>query len=166
MSNLFGLMLIPLGILLWVRGIQHTTGGLKDNDSENAVRLPAQTRKQQLTALGLGLFVGIMCGLIGAGGGGMILMILIFVLRYPVHMAVGTSSFIMMITAASGTVGYVLQGNIDIYAALIASVSTLLAASLGATVANRVSERTLGRIIGAILTILGVTMIATQYMVA
>jgi hypothetical protein len=164
MTNLFGLMLIPMGILLWVRGIRHTTGGLKDNDSENTTRLPVQTRKQQLTALGLGVFVGIMCGLFGAGGGGMILMILIFVLRYPVHMAVGTSSFIMMITATSGTVGYVLHGNIDIYAALIASVPTLLAASLGALIANRVSERTLGRIIGAVLTILGVAMIATQYM--
>jgi hypothetical protein len=166
MSNLFGLMLVPLGILLWLRGIRRTTGDPRGNASENSIRLPAQTRKQQLTALGLGVFVGIMCGLFGAGGGGMILIILIFVLHYPVHMAVGTSSFIMMITAASGTAGYVLHGNINIYAALIASVPTLLAASLGATVANRVSERTLGRIIGAVLTILGVSMIATQYLVA
>ena len=166
MSNLFGLMLIPMGILLWVRGIRHTTGVLRDNDSENTIGLPAQTRKQQLTALGLGLFVGIMCGLFGAGGGGMILMILIFVLRYPVHVAVGTSSFIMMITAASGTAGYVLHGHIDIYAALIASVPTLLTAGLGALVANRVSERTLGHIIGAVFTTLGVAMIATQYLVA
>jgi uncharacterized membrane protein YfcA len=165
MSNLFGLMLIPMGILLWVRGIRHTTGGLKDNGSENTVRLPVQTRKQQLIALALGVGVGIMCGLFGAGGGGMILIILIFVLHYPVHVAVGTSSFIMMITAASGTAGYVLQGNIDIYAALIASVPTLLAAGLGARVANRVSERTLGRIIGAVLTIMGVAMMATQYLV-
>jgi len=166
MSNLFGLMLIPMGILLWARGIRRTTGGLKNDDSENTARLPVQTRKQQLIALGLGVCVGIMCGLFGAGGGGMILMILIFILRYPVHVAVGTSSFIMMITAASGTAGYVLHGNIDIYAALIASVPTLLAAGLGALIANRVSERTLGRIIGAVLTILGVAMIATQYLAA
>ncbi|MBC7120946.1 MAG: sulfite exporter TauE/SafE family protein [Candidatus Methanosuratus sp.] len=166
MSNLFGLMLIPMGVLLWVRGIRHTTEGLKGNDSNDAIRLPAQTRKQRLIALGLGLFVGIMCGVFGAGGGGMILIILVFVLHYPLHLAVGTSSFIMAITAASGTAGYILHGNIDIYAALIASVSTLLAASLGALVANRVSEKTLGRIIGTVLITLGIAMIATQYMVA
>jgi len=165
MSNLFGLMLIPMGILLWVKGIRRTTAGLKENNSENTVGLPVQTRKQQLIALGLGVFVGIMCGLFGAGGGGMILIILIFVLHYPVHVAVGTSSFIMMITAASGTAGYVLHGNIDVYTALIASVPTLLAAGLGAMIANRVSERTLGRIIGAVLTIMGVAMMATQYLV-
>jgi hypothetical protein len=164
MSNLFGLMLIPMGILLWVKGIRRTTGGLKDNNSENTARLPVQTRKQQLIALSLGLFVGIICGLFGAGGGVMILIILIFVLHYPVHVAVGTSSFIMMITAASGTAGYVLHRNINIYAALFASVPTLLAASLEARVANGVSEKTLGRIIGAALTILGVAMITTQYL--
>jgi len=105
-----------------------------------------------------------MCGIFGAGGGGMILLILIFVLRYPVHVAVGTSSFIMMITAASGTVGYALQENIDVYAALIASATALLAAGLGALVANRVSERTLGRAIGAVLTALGVAMVSAQYL--
>jgi len=123
-----------------------------------------QTRRQQLDCLGLGVFVGIMCGLFGAGGGGMILLILIFVLRYPVHLAVGTSSFIMMITAASGTAGYVLHGNIDIQAALIASVPTVLAAGLGAGIANRVGERTLGRIIGFVLAALGLAMIATQFL--
>ena len=166
MSNLFGFMLIPMGIMFWIRGVRPTPGGLKNNDSENTSKLPVQTKKQQLIALGLGFFVGIMCGLFGAGGGAMILMILIFVLRYPVHVAVGTSSFIMMITAASGTVGYVIHGNIDIYAALIASVPTLLTAFLGAKIANRVSEKTLGRIIGVVLTILGVIMITTQYLVA
>jgi len=95
-----------------------------------------------------------------------ILIILIFVLHYPVHMAVGTSSFIMMITAASGTLGYVLHGNINTSAALIASIPTVLCASLGALIANRVSEKTLGRIIGAVLTIMGVTMMTTQYLVA
>jgi len=62
-----------------------------------------------------------MCGVFGAGGGGMILIILVFIHHYPIHVAVGTSSFIMMIIAASGTAGYVLHGNIDIYAGLIAS---------------------------------------------
>jgi uncharacterized membrane protein YfcA len=162
MNNLFGLMLIPMGGLLWARGIRSNVIG---NGSENNVGLPVQTRKQQLIALGLGVLVGIMCGLFGAGGGGMILIILIFVLHYPVHMAVGTSSFIMMITAASGTLGYVLHGNINTSAALIASIPTVLCASLGALIANRVSEKTLGRIIGAVLTIMGVTMMTTQYLV-
>lgn len=165
MVNLFGLLLVPTGVYLWVKGLGRPGRGIPGGDDQaGAVRLPVQTRRQQLTALGLGVFVGIMCGLFGAGGGGMILLILIFVLRYPVHLAVGTSSFIMMITATSGTAGYVLHGNIDIQAALIASVPTVLTAGIGAGIANRVGERTLGRIIGFVLAALGLAMIATQFL--
>ena len=108
MTGLFALMLIPTGIYLWVKGLARP--GLAAGDGQaDSPRLPVQTGRQKLTALALGLFVGLMCGLFGAGGGGMILLILIFVLHYPVHLAVGTSSFIMMVTAASGTAGYILS---------------------------------------------------------
>ena len=161
MTGLFALMLIPTGVYLWLKGLGRPGLAAAGGETDSP-RLPVQTRRQQFTALGLGVFVGMMCGLFGAGGGGMILLILIFVLRYPVHLAVGTSSFIMMITAASGTAGYIIHSNIDIQAALIASVPTVLAAGIGAGIANRVSERTLGRIIGFVLTALGFAMIATR----
>jgi hypothetical protein len=86
LGNLFGFMLVPMGILLWMRGIPRTTGGV--SSSSNSSGLPVETRKGRLIAVGLGLFVGIMCGLFGAGGGAMIFIILIFVLHYPIHLAV------------------------------------------------------------------------------
>lgn len=163
MNNLFGLFLIPVGIMLWKRGTHSNINPTKNRLSEDS--LIVESHKSKLSALGLGVLVGIMCGLFGAGGGIMILLILVFVLHYPLHLAVGTSSLIMAITATSGTVGYVLQGNIDIYAALIASVPTVLAAGLGARIANRVSEIMLGKIIGVIFVILGIAMATTQYLI-
>ena len=162
LGHLFGFMLIPTGVLLWIRGVRWTTGGMSKLPVSNM--LSVEERKGKIITTGLGLFVGIMCGLFGAGGGGMIFIILVFVLHYPIHLAVGTSSLIMAITATSGTIGYVIHDNIDIYTALIASVSTVLSAGFGATVANRVNEKALGRIIGAILVLFGVVMIVTQYM--
>jgi hypothetical protein len=160
MSNLFGLFLIPMGVMMWFRGIRGAATLAQATSSEAA---PMMTTKSKLFAVGLGIFVGIMCGLFGAGGGIMILLILIFVLHYPLHLAVGTSSLIMAITASSGALGYGVHDNIDVYTALIASVPTVLAAVLGARVANRVSELTLGKVIGAILVVLGIAMIVTQY---
>ena len=40
----------------------------------------------------LGLLVGIISGLLGAGGGVMILLILVFVMGYKMHEGVGTST--------------------------------------------------------------------------
>ena len=158
MGSLFGFFLIPMGVILWVSGVRKTAG-LVEELSTAEVYVPLMTTKSRLYALGLGLFVGIMCGLFGAGGGIMFLLILVFVLRYPLHLAVGTSSLIMAITAFSGAMGYSLRSSIDVYVALIASVPTVLVASFGARWANRVSPLTLGRVIGTMLVALGIAMI-------
>jgi len=159
MGSLFGFFLIPMGVVFWVRGARRTAGLEEEQAHSSGGSVQVMTLKSRIYALGLGLFVGIMCGLFGAGGGIMFLLILVFVLRYPLHLAVGTSSLIMAITASSGAIGYGIRGNIDAYAALIASVTIVLVASQGARLANRVSQIVLGRIIGTILVALGITMI-------
>ena len=135
MSNMFGIFLIPFGISVWRRGIR---GGVRLPEAQSGNALPSvRTWRVRLLAVSLGLFVGLMGGLFASGGGIMILLILVFVLRYPLHLAVGTSILIMAVNASSGTLGYALRGNIDFHAALIASVPTVLAGGLGARVANR-----------------------------
>ena len=161
MSNLFGIFLIPFGISIWRRGIR---GGVRLTDAPSSNALPsAQEWRTRLLAVGLGLLVGLMGGLFAAGGGIMILLILVFVLRYPLHLAVGTSILIMAINASSGALGYGLRGNIDVSAALIASAATVLTGGLGARVANRVSEAKLGKIMGVIFIVLGIAMITAPY---
>ena len=51
-----------------------------------------------ITMLLIGLITGISTGLTGAGGGMMILFALIFILKFPLHKANGTSALIMAIT--------------------------------------------------------------------
>jgi len=161
MSNIFGIFLIPFGILLWRRGIR---GGVRLAEVQSSDVLPSvRTWKVRLLAFGLGLFVGFEGGLFASGGGIMILLILVFVLHYPLHLAVGTSILIMAINTSSGTLGYALRGNIDFEAALIASVPTVLAGGLGARVANKVSEEKLGKIMGAIFMLLGIAMVIAPY---
>jgi uncharacterized membrane protein YfcA len=162
LSYLFGIFMIPLGIRLWRRGVRREAS-LGQDSPATAILPSAESWRNRSFALGLGLVVGMLCGLFGFGGGLMFLLILIFVLRYPLHLAVGTSAFIMAITASSGALGYGLRGNIEIYAALIASVPTVLAAGLGARVANRVTPATLGKIIGGIFILLGIAMIVTRF---
>ena len=161
LRNMFGVFLIPMGVLIWWRGIG-TSRRIEQAPEQNTQ--PIETTRSILTALALGVFVGFMCGIFGAGGGIMILLILIFVLGYPLHFAAGTSSLIMALTAASGALGYGLRGNMDIYTALIASVPAVVVAGMGARIANRVSEATLGRIIGAIFIALGISMIVIESM--
>ena len=107
----------------------------------------------------LGLGIGTISGFVGAGGGIMFLLVLLLVLGYELHIAIGTSTLIMAITATSGAASYYLHGNLDIVAALIISAGTLLSSRAGAIAANKLGEDSLGRVIAIILIVLGIVLL-------
>ncbi|WP_438565333.1 sulfite exporter TauE/SafE family protein, partial [Clostridium sp.] len=58
--------------------------------------------KKFIKAVLSGAVIGIICGVIGAGGGLMLLLMLTSVLGYDLKTAIGTSTFIMAFTALTG----------------------------------------------------------------
>lgn len=123
---------------------------------------PVTTTREQMEALEKserikksvmgGLMVGFICGFVGAGGGMMLLFVLTSFLGYEVHMAVGTSVFIMAFTAFTGSVSHVLIGGIpDITCLLLCIVFTLIWARIAAKLANKASAITLNRVVGVVM---------------
>lgn len=103
-----------------------------------------------------GIFVGFICGFIGAGGGIMMLLVLTSVLGYELKTAVGTSVFIMTFTALTGSIShFVIGGTPDIPALVLCVLSTLLWARAAAVFANKADPKTLNRITGIVLVLLG-----------
>lgn len=122
-------------------------------------------RQRAVRSVICGTLVGFICGFVGAGGGMMMLLVLTSVLGYELKTAVGTSVFIMSATAFTGSVShFAIGGTPDITALLVCAVSTLLFAQLAAQMANRSTPKTLNRITGAILVILGVVILAVEHL--
>ena len=105
------------------------------------------------------------CVVVGAGGGMMMLMILVSVLGYELKTAVGTSVFIITFTALTGSVShFAIGGGITDISILIFCVAfTFIAALLTSKFANKASEKTMNRALGVGLTILGVVMIVMNF---
>ena len=118
--------------------------------------------KTILASIGIGLLLGGMSGMVGAGGGMAFLLVLILVLKYPTHKAIGTSSLIMALTAASGTIGYGLHGNVNFLSGLVVAVGSIMSGLLTSKLANRVSEKTLEKLVSGVFVCLGVLMIFTS----
>ncbi len=136
---------------------------------------PVMTTKESMQAVSAGkrvvqsvvcgVIIGFICGFIGAGGGMMMLLILTSVLGYELKTAVGTSVFIMAFTAFTGSMSHFAIGGVtDIGCLVLCVLSTLLWARIAARFANKAKPATLNRATGVVLSVLGVVMIAVNYL--
>ena len=147
-------MTLLLGVKFIVRPVMTPKGA-------NADKSP---RTKAVQSVLCGVLIGFICGFIGAGGGMMLLLILTGVLGYELKTAVGTSVFIMAFTALTGAVSHMAIGGLpDLFALAVCAAATLLGARVAALFANRADAKTLNRITGVVLTLLGGAMVLVKY---
>lgn len=112
-----------------------------------------------------GLFVGFICGFVGAGGGMMLLFVLTSFLGYEMHMAVGTSVFIMAFTALTGSVSHFSIGGIpDVTALVLCIIFTFIWAQIASKIANKASAITLNRVVGVVMVLSSIVVLAVNYL--
>ncbi len=111
-----------------------------------------------------GAVIGFICGFIGAGGGIMMLALMMSVLGYEHKKAVGTSVFIMTFTALFGAVSHFSIQQIvpDLTVLTLCVISTLVFALLGARFANKAKPMILNKATGTVLTALGIFLIVSD----
>ncbi|GAA4478579.1 sulfite exporter TauE/SafE family protein [Microbacterium panaciterrae] len=97
----------------------------------------------------VGLFTGILAGLIGVGGGIVVVPVLMLGFGTSDLIAKGTSLLMMIPTAISGTFGNLRHHNVDLLAAALIGVSACTTTALGAWLATLIDPR-FGNILFAI----------------
>ena len=118
-------------------------------------------------SLFFGLTIGFGTGFVGTGGGMMMLVVFTAFLGMELKTAVGTSTFIMTFTALIASVSHILihpailleKWDVMLLCIVIATAASLLSARF----ANRVSNRTVGLVTGAVLTLLGGSMLLLYF---
>ena len=113
-----------------------------------------------------GIFIGFICGFVGAGGGMMMLLILTSVLGYELKTAVGTSVFIMAFTALTGAISHFSLGDSpDVWVLVLCVVFTFVWAQIAAKFANKAKPETLNRVVGVVLVVLGIVILGFEYFI-
>ena len=119
-------------------------------------------QKRALQSVICGVMIGFICGFVGAGGG--MMLILTSVLGYELKTAVGTSVFIMAFTAFTGAASHFAIGGLpDPLIWILCIVFTLVWARIAAVFANKATPKTLNRVTGVILVILGIAVMAFSF---
>jgi uncharacterized membrane protein YfcA len=108
-------------------------------------RLPFQYRFEKsgceismLLPLGFGVLVGILAAIMGVGGGFIMVPVMVYLLRMPMHVVVGTSLFQILFTCVNVTI---MQAWSNHTVDFILAVLLLLGSTIGAQVGTAVSKR-------------------------
>jgi len=104
----------------------------------------------------VGFAVGTFGTLIGAGGGFILVPLLLVVYHFPPPDAVGTSLSLVFLNALSGSIAYLRQRRVDLALGWRFALATLPGAIAGAYVTRSLSSRAFGQAFGVVLIIVAV----------
>lgn len=142
MSNTSQVAMLIIGLRFLLKPVNHTKEQMKE----------VPPRERLIKAVIGGTLVGFICGFVGAGGGMMMLFVLTAFLGYEMHMAVGTSVFIMSFTALTGGISHFALGGIpDITSLILCVIFTLIWARIASRIANKADAKTLNRVVGVVM---------------
>ena len=142
MGSTMQICLIFLGLRFLIKPVNKT----KEEFAE------ISKKERIIKSIAGGAMIGFICGFVGAGGGMMMLFVLTSFLGYPMHLAVGTSVFIMSFTALTGGISHFAIGGMpDMTIMLLSVVFTLIWARIAAYIANKSDSKTLNRAVGVTL---------------
>ena len=98
-----------------------------------------------------GLGVGLVAGLVGAGGGFVLIPVLIYGLRIPVKVAIGTSLGIVLLGSVAGAVGKIATNQVHAPAAAALVAGSIIFAGFGAKVSQKTSAKSLRYLLALIV---------------
>ncbi|MBK8957450.1 MAG: sulfite exporter TauE/SafE family protein [Proteobacteria bacterium] len=123
---------------------------------------PPERRIQRVLADGFG--VGMVTGLVGAGGGFLVVPALALLGGLPMHSAIGTSLLVIVMNCGAGIASYALTSDValDVDSAAIISVLSIAGTVLGTRLARRVSGAQLQRGFGVFVLLVAAILVCIE----
>ncbi|WP_426477811.1 sulfite exporter TauE/SafE family protein [Chryseobacterium sp. CBSDS_008] len=134
---------------------------IKSNSSEQPLE-SMMTKNNNLRAAGQGSIVGILTGLVGAGGGFMIIPALVNLLKIPMKVAIGTSLVIISLNSLIGFFSSVNHTKIEWK--LLISITAIAVAGIiiGSQLSKKINGKKLKSVFGWFILVMGVYIITKE----
>lgn len=152
-SITFGASLAFLGCFMyWKSRSKKATASADAFDVEHA---------QFNMALGISIsvFVGFVSSVLGIGGGVIHVPLMIFALGFPPQIAVATSTCVLMVSSAVGTVSHAMLDHIVWAPALGVGLGAIVGAQIGAKIAKKSRPRVIVVLLSIVMVALGAQLI-------
>lgn len=114
------------------------------------------------TGSALGLAIGVVTGLLGAGGGFLIVPALSLVAGLSMQAAIGTSLLVIVLNSSASLAGHLGHTPLDLTLGLSAAAAAALGALAGTSLGGRLSGEHLRRLFGLLVLVVALGMISSQ----
>ena len=115
-----------------------------------------------LLPLILGVFVGILAAIMGVGGGFIMVPVMVYMLRMPMHVVVGTSLFQILFTCINVTIMQSISNHtVDMVLAIILLLGSTLGAQFGVRLSKRLKADQLKILLASIVLVVMVQMLVS-----
>ncbi len=122
----------------------------KDNLEEPDVELLSFDNWRAIAASSV---VGLLCGLVGQGGSFILIPLMIYFVKIPTRIAIGSNLAIVSISTFAGFIGKAFTGQIEWLMTVPIVISVIPAAFIGSSISRKVPVKYLGRILAFIIAI-------------
>ena len=108
----------------------------------------------------LGIFVGILAAIMGVGGGFIMVPVMVYLLRMPMHVVVGTSLFQILFTCIDVTIMQSYSNHtVDFILALLLLLGSTLGAQFGAKISKKLKGDQLKILLASLVLVVMVKML-------
>ena len=126
------------------------------------VEINATEKLNYFAIFSQGLFIGLIAGFVGAGGGFLLIPALLFLAKTPMKMAVGTSLFIIAIQSLIGFLADITTQVLDWKLMLTFTFCSLIGVFIGSFLSKKVSGEKLKKGFGYFVLLMGTYIIAKE----
>lgn len=110
---------------------------------ENLLEIPAGFTYCRGLGIVASMGVGFLSSIFGVGGGIIHVPMMVYMLKFPVHIATATSCFILAISALGGTVTHVMLDHVVWIPAVCISIGAAIGAQIGARISRKTRSKTI-----------------------
>jgi uncharacterized protein len=128
------------------------------------IKMRFKTSKLYISAIppvALGILVGLLSGVMGVGGGFLMVPILIYLLRVPTNVAIGTSLFqVIFVSAITTVLQAAMNHTVDIALALLLMTGGVVGAHIGAAAGPHLRAEQLRLLLALVVLLVGLRLAA------
>lgn len=156
----FGMLLILLSIILFVRDKLNPIQWFLDRGLKRSF-----TDRQGQTfeygypvwfAILFSFLVGMISGLFGIGGGSLMVPAMVLLYRFPPHVAVATSMFMVFLTSIVNSISHISLGNVPWNYTASVIIGGYVGAKLGAFINKRLKSKTVVFVLQLMMVLIGI----------